>query len=219
MHRVSGPGGMGAGLAIKVPLQRVNRERWQGDSGGTCLGGVMCLGALKGWGWEMPGLQARSPRAGSASGFGWGRDSAWRLSIPGQCPRGTAQAPPCPAPALEEPNSPKSFHKHPAMPAPHHRQVPALAPPSSGGLRTVKGGGDAAVPISQPPPPSCPVGICPIPAPATGTWLPGAFADPLTSPLPTQAQSRAGGSVGRRLPSPPLGERAPLASLGTFLGH
>lgn len=176
-----------------------------------CLDGVMCLGAHEGWSREMPGLQARPPPAGSAAGFGGG------LSIPGQRPRGTAQAPPCPA--LVEPNSPKSLHKHPAVPAPRRGQVLAPAPPSSGGPCTVKGGGDPAVPISQPSPSSCPVGICPAPAHATGTRFSGTFADPVTSALPTQPQPRAGRGVGRRCPAPLLGEWAPPASLGTFSGH
>lgn len=107
-----------------------------GDGGDTCLSGVVCLGVHEGWSREMPGLQAQPPQAGSASGFGWGRGSGrvlrWGgLSIPRQRPWGTTQAPPCPAPVLGEPNSPKSLCKHPAVPAPRHRQVPALAPPSS----------------------------------------------------------------------------------------
>lgn len=45
VHRASGPGGMGAGPAIKVPLQLVTGERWQGDGGDTCLHDIMCRGA------------------------------------------------------------------------------------------------------------------------------------------------------------------------------
>lgn len=41
---------MGAGPAIKVPVQLVTGERWQGDGGDTCLG------AQEGWSREMPEL-------------------------------------------------------------------------------------------------------------------------------------------------------------------
>lgn len=139
----------------------------------------------------------------------------WGLSIPGEPPRplrvllqrwGRRTAPNPSANIL-----PCCLH--------HRGQVPAPAPPNSGGLCSEKGGGDPVVPISQSPPPSCPAGICPVPAHAIGTRLPRTFAAPVTLALPTQLQPRVSRGEGRRLPHPLPGQQAPPASPGTFSGH
>lgn len=165
---------------------------------GTCISGVLCLGAREGW--------SRLSRR-LALGRGPGAEHPWAAPL-GNHPGPSKSC----SSAGGGQTAPKSLRKHPAVPAPHRRQVLAPAPPSSGRLCTVKGRGDPALP-SQPPAPSCSVGICPAPAHATGTRLPGTFADLVASALATQPQR------GQEAACSLLGERAPPASLGTFSGH
>lgn len=126
----------------QVPSQLVSGERWQGDSGSMCLGGVGCPGAGRCQGCK-PG-----PRSWLSHSFG----RVWVLGTepPQAMPPGNHLGPSMSCSSPGEPNSPKSLHKHPAVPTPCYRQVPALAPPSSVRLCTVKGDGDPAVPIPQP---------------------------------------------------------------------
>lgn len=198
---------MGAGPAVKVPLQLVTRERWQDDSGDTCLGGAMGLGAQEGWSQAMPGLQARPPQAGSAAGFVLGQGQ-WVLgpSNPGQHPQGTALDPPRPASRLGEPNSPKSLCKCPPARAP--------APPSSGGLCTVKGSVDPSIPISQPPPTSLPHGELSSGGTHHGDMAPQdpcrpghlGYINPATAPgQPWGGQADAHCPISKQAPQPPWG--------------